>query len=865
MNVIKKLTCASILKNRKRSIATVIAVILSTALIVGTAGLAASAIRSFQNTAVYQVGDFHMTVENVPRGELPQITENKQVDNSFLTKSLGYAALQGGKNADKPYLYVYALGERALSGGWGLHLIEGRMPENENELAISAHIRSNARVPLKVGDTLTLAIGRRIGGDCQTLYQETAFEQKIPESLVTDETRSFTVVGVIERPEREIEPYEAPGYTCITYADEAALAAADPVNVSFTLKSAFQYDTFSKTLFENLSSYTGVIINRDLLEYAGALNDDMLTFIFTVSAVVLAIIMVTSVFVIRNSFAISVSEKNRQYGILASVGATSRQIRKSVLYEGLLFGLVGVPVGVGGGMLAVFVLLKIVNALIGSLVNGLVFVYWVPLAAVLVSVLLAAVTIFFSADIPARRAGKIAPIEAVRGNREVNVRAKEVSVSPLTKKLFGIGGVIAAKNLKRSRKKYRTTVISLVLSVTVFISMSSFVAYMKKSVAQERGEIPYNISVYPPDFDHQQETAAQYRILAEAAAADTYAWYLYNDAQCSLEAYGSAENKRETAARLEEELQTYDFGDENALTEEELRESYGRISIRVAAYDEAYFEEYLRSVGCAAAPEKAAVLVDIGGSMNVKAGQTVRLDYISDEGDDPFSVDFTVEKTVASGRPMGMEGHPVNHPLMVVSEKYFTPEQNEKLHWDISSLFLCTQDADAAEQRLLNLFDTDPVSYSGYGLYNVQSDADDMRRIILIAEIFLYGFIAVITLIGVTNIFNTITTNMNLRQKEFAMLKSVGMTKKEFNRMVRLESLLYGLKSLCIGIPLGIVGGAGFYVLFHDQFRLTYVFPAAAVALSAVFVFIIVGLTMRYSLGKINKQNIIETIRNENT
>ena len=864
MNVIKKLTYASILKNRKRSIATVIAVILSTALIVGTAGLAASAIRSFQNTAVYQVGDFHMTVENVPRSDLPQITENKQVDNSFLTLSLGYAALEGGKNKDKPYLYVYALGERALSGGWGLHLTEGRMPENGNELAISAHIRSNGRVPLKVGDTLTLAIGRRIGADGKALYQETAFVPELPESLAASETRSFTVVGVIERPEREIEPYEAPGYTCITYADEAALAAADPVNVSFTLKSAFRYDTFSETLFRNLSSYTGVMINRDLLEYAGALNDDLLTFIFIVSAIVLAIIMLTSIFVIRNSFAISVSEKNRQYGILASVGATSKQIRKSVLYEGLLFGLVGVPVGVGGGMLAVFVLLKIVNALIGSLVNGLVFVYWVPLAAVFVSVLLAAVTIFFSADIPARRAGKIAPIEAVRGNREVNVRAKEVNVSPLTKKLFGIGGVIAAKNLKRSRKKYRTTVVSLVLSVTVFISLFSFVAYMKKSVAQEREEIPFNISVYPPDFDHQEETEALYPILAEAAAADTAAWFRYSDAHCSLEAYGSAENKRETAARLEETLQVYDFNDESALTEDELRESYGKISIRVAAYNEAYFAEYLRSVGCAAAPEKAAVLVDLNGSMNVKAGQTVRLDYTSDDTE-PFSIDFNVAKTVDSGHPMGMEGHPANHPLMVVSEAYFTAEQKSKLHQDISSLFLSTQDADAAEQSLLTFIDSDPAVYSGYGLNNVQSDADDMRRIILIAEIFLYGFIAVITLIGVTNIFNTITTNMNLRQKEFAMLKSVGMTKREFNRMVRLESLMYGLKSLCIGIPLGIAGGAGFYVLFHDQFRLTYVFPAAAVALSVLFVFIIVGLTMRYSLGKINKQNIIETIRNENT
>ena len=148
--------------------------------------------------------------------------------------------------------------------------------------------------------------------------------------------------------------------------------------------------------------------------------------------------------------------------------------------------------------------------------------------------------------------------------------------------------------------------------------------------------------------------------------------------------------------------------------------------------------------------------------------------------------------------------------------------------------------------------------------YNIDEQVKEQKAMILVINIFLYGFITVITLIGVTNIFNTITTNMILRSKEFANLKSIGMTTKEFNKMIRLESILYGLKSLIIGIPIGIIGSYFIYKSFGIEMDFGYILPWKAIIISVVFVFIIVGLTMKYSLNKINKQNIIETIRKDN-
>ena len=134
----------------------------------------------------------------------------------------------------------------------------------------------------------------------------------------------------------------------------------------------------------------------------------------------------------------------------------------------------------------------------------------------------------------------------------------------------------------------------------------------------------------------------------------------------------------------------------------------------------------------------------------------------------------------------------------------------------------------------------------------------------MIIKIFLYGFITVITLIGVTNIFNTITSNMELRQKEFAMLKSIGMTKKEFDRMINLETIFYSTKSLIYGIALGLIGTFVLYKAFSIKIEKGIYIPINPIIISIIAVFILVFAIMRYSMSKINKQNIIETIRNEN-
>ena len=284
-----------------------------------------------------------------------------------------------------------------------------------------------------------------------------------------------------------------------------------------------------------------------------------------------------------------------------------------------------------------------------------------------------------------------------------------------------------------------------------------------------------------------------------------------------------------------------------------------------------YFKKYIKELGIKEENYKSAViLIDEGRQSNDDGSKTIERLYKIKNGDkinvakDEKIREITITKCTDNS-PMGQETVYHDNGKIIVSEDFMREVFDEVPNnsYRISNLLIESKKAQELENRINDLIKQNE-KYFELEVQNYETYIKQEQRSLLVIKIFLYGFITVITLIGVTNIFNTITTNMILRSKEFAMLKSIGMTTKEFNRMIRLESIMYGTKSLLIGIPLGILGSYGIYKAFAQGIDLGYMFPYQAVIISIIFVFIIVGITMKYSLNRINKQNIIETIRKDN-
>ena len=635
----------------------------------------------------------------------------------------------------------------------------------------------------------------------------------------------------------EIEDYSSPGYTVITLLTQKR----DNVNILVKFKDI--KDTYKLSEEMGIENYH---VNEELLRWSGvSRSDNTTTMLYSLAGIVIGIIIVTSVFVIRNSFAISITEKMKQYGMLSSIGATKKQIKSNVLFEGMLLGLISIPIGILVGILATFILIKITTILIGSSAfsTEIEFIFSMPISVVILSIVLGFLTIYLSCIVSARRASKISPIDAIRSEQDIKINPKKIKCPKIINKVFGIGGILAYKNLKRNKKKYRTTVISLVLSITVFISLTSFMYYAFDIAGIYYKEMNYNVLVGNPINDNLiEESKENYEMLNQIA--DKYKLDKY-----SIMRYITVESK--------DLIQK--FSEQYKKINEYYMEEVPTINLTSLGKDE--YERYIKKIGedydkC----KDGIIYYDSTLLLDENNKKVPALNFNENDviscNDININKDFSLKIiSITDEVPMGMDTN-TSLGTFVVSDEFIDKIGN----------YIC---------YLMRIESDDPyklcedleAEYDNIIITNYKEQADEQNRMVLLISIFLYGFITVITLIGVTNIFNTITTNMNLRSKEFAMLKSIGMTKKEFNKMIRLESIFYGCKSLFIGIILGTGISYWIYkvVIGADvTSNLSFIFPTIPIIISIIFISVIVGIIMKYSLNKINKQNIIETIRNEN-
>ena len=543
MKILNKLTIKSLKLNKKRTLVTIIGIMLSTALITVVAGMITSGIATLKEYNKKTSGDYQVEFKDVQTQDLSYIEENRNIENYFLTSNIGYANLEGSANEDKPYVNIIGI-DSSAQAKLPITIDEGRLPTNSSELLISKSIITNGEVNLQVGDKITFDVSKRLLEDKELTQDDILTPDEHLESMYGKE---YTIVGIMERLNFDLEPYSAPGYTVFTYLDVNNLGSKANIFANFTKEGAKNYQevlcnilgldanyekehnyidimelSTGKTKDEIGSKYN-IAINTDVLQFEGVgINSSYIRMLYLIGIIVVAIIIISSVFVIRNSFAISITERTRQYGMLSSIGATKKQIRKNVLFEGFILGIIGIPLGILLGVGVNFILSIILNNLIGKIIDNVTFIYSLPVVAIIFSIILAGVTIYFSCRSSARRAAKVSPIDAIRSNADIKISGKKVKSPKIIKKLFGVGGDIAYKNLKRNKKKYRTTVISLVVSIAIFISITSLVQYGFNISNQAFTDYKYNLMVSISSAEDKNEAFNTYKKIASDERVNSY-------------------------------------------------------------------------------------------------------------------------------------------------------------------------------------------------------------------------------------------------------------------------------------------------------------------------------------------------------
>ncbi len=832
MNLLNKLTIKNLKLNKKRTIVTIIGIILSCALIMAVATMYSSLIASMIKFEIKEKGNYHVAFYDVAKADLAYFQNNRQVTQIYKTTDLGYAYQEKIKNESKPYVRLKGFDKDSLNN-LAVNLVEGRLPQNEHEVVIPTHLKTNGRMELKVGEEITLDLGKRYSAEGQEMNQNLAFTPG--ETIQKSKQETFKIVGIISRPPTSVEEYSNPGYTFITYTD---FKNSTHFNLYLVLtKSALKnYNDFIANM-ANLNYQVGANTYLIALE-TNPLKDSSIGSLGAMVAIVCGIIIVTSVFCIKNSFDISITEKVKQYGMLRSIGATKKQIRQNVFYEATILGLIGIPLGIASGILASFILIIVSNFFLKDAIN-INLIFNLNIWALIISIILSIITIYLSAFRSARRAAKVSPIESIRNSANIKIKSQKLKSSKLINKFFGIGGDISYKNLKRNKKKYRTTVISIIVSVAVFIALASFMNLAFASVKLELSDMIYNLQVRMEYTDEAREK------FAEITSLDNINDYTIERNMSFVITNPQYNPQYVTKSGQDPKDQDYFDG-----------------YINIVALGDYQYQKYLKSLGLKADENKdMGILIDkitLTTYEDKGEAQNYHLrEYNYQKGD--VIVDNTEENPIAltiaavtDKAPNLLFSNNYNSYIIISDatfDKYYEPGS--------ATLYLdATKPTQIQDKIETILGDTE------YYLNNSAENAEMMRNLFTLIGIFLYGFIIVISLIGITNIFNTITTNMELRKGEFAMLKSIGMTKKEFNRMIRLESIFMGLKSLLIGIPVGL--GLSLIIYRALNGKEYYSLPVLAIIISIIAVYLLITVIMQYSLHKISKQNTIETIRNEN-
>ena len=816
MNILHKVSLQSMRRSRSRTrtLVTILGVALSAALFTAVATFGTTLLQYLIDGSAAKNGFWSV---EFPTADAEFAAARQAEGDTVCVQSLGYAVLDGAQeseqSAQKPYLYFVGFDDTDFAA-LPVQLIAGRLPENDHEVLIPEHVALKAGVNLPLGTVLDMAVGTRTR-DGAVLGQNDIYTDS---EVLSDTTqRRYTVVGTYQRP--GYEGHDAPGYTAITRAGAGECARYD---VYVTLPNPRQAVSYAE------SFGVSYVLNNDLLRFYGVSDNALFNALLaSVGGVLVAIIMTGSVFLIYNAFHISLAERTHEFGLLMSIGATARQLRGAVLFEGLCIGAVGIPLGMLAGVGCVAAPLPLLADKFRTMAGGtsVALRLTVSAPALAAAAAVSLVTILLSAYLPARRAARTPVMECLLQTNEIKTDRRTVRISPLARHLWSVEGTLALKSFRRNRRQYRSIVLSLTLSVVLFVVGCTFSDTAHRIGSVYTAEASDGDLTFQTDDMREDEFLALYDRMVAADGVTNADWV----AQARL-AHAEGGGMQPDAYLL--------------------------------FIDDTLFHEYMVSVG-RSGDELLGTMYDTDHNLYF-VGATVDF-TLYDAGRQAMTVPLAMEANYPRDGLAAADGVDSDLILTITVPR---SRQAEFAALDVKTAygaFLWADDPDAAMRTVQGII-AESGTAAQYMLLNVASMFSTMRSADFVVRVFTFSFAAMMAAISAANVFNTVSTNIRQRRRELAMLRSIGMADREFDRMMRFECLFYGLRTLLFGVPLAAVLSCGIQYAMGsaEQFTdFTIQFPWQSLGISAAGVFALVAVTMLYAVGKLKKENLLDALRDD--
>ena len=865
MNLYTSLTLRYLKENKRRTIVTIIGIILSTALICGIGNIFVSLMDHQIRETIANDGEFHATFYDIKKDDISTITNSAGISKSALSENLGYAKLD---KDDKYMIQIKEYDENAFKG-YQIKLKDGRFPSNDKEIVLSEE--SLKKSNKKIGDSISFNIGKRVDEDGNSREGDLlAYEN---EKIINATKKDFKIVGTIEKPGFEWNGSDAV-VTGITYLDINNIDKNQDVNVSISVNKPTEIYEIAPKIAKNLGlklkdvsgdnynkqgiHYENLSFNEHLLRLQGAsVYSNINNSIYMIIIIVTVLVVICTIATVYNAFSISISERKKQFGILNSIGATKSQIIKLVFIEAFIVSVIAIPIGIVCGTISIDLVFRFIqrffeNSFIADMNLRVVYNPYIIIG----SILIVLITIGISAILPAITAAKISPLEAIKNSS--NLKIGKVKDSKIVRFIFKTEGVLAYKNLRRNKKKFRITLFSLIISVVIFISFSGFMKLFIKANQVQSSQMNYDLYLYKNGFAEDDKIINElkkvkgienFSINNEYSIGTNVGENNINKGYKELiEKYFTKENKNDEVV--------YNFS--NSLFFFPGDEAISKLKLKTGKFDK---ETAIKENGIILRNKSYYEELGKKGDVsltNYKVGDIIDAYEIGyDEKNDKEIIETVKLKVLATTEDL-LPGQLSSSYMGLDFITY--DEVGQKLGFNINKgrMYISTNKEENTRKAIKEIAEK-------YG-YTVNDEIEYARKneqSMMAMKVFVYGFVSVISLVSITNIVNTISTNINLRKREFAIIKSIGVTPSGFNKMIYLESLLYGALSLIYGIPIGM----GITILMNktlgDVINLGMVIPWNAIIISFVGIFIITFIASYIPMKKINKENIIDSIRQE--
>ena len=847
MNIVNKLTLRHLKENKGRTVVTTLGIIVSVAMITAVFVALASFMNLFGEIELVSTGRYHAQLETTP-AQFQALEQDDRISHVGINSSSDYdSSYQLSKRKSNPTgTGEFVAGDKTFIQQKITGNYDGTLPEHKGEIAVEQKLIDKNQLGWKIGDTVEIPTGSRtLMLDGEELEITGSYESG--EKFTQNTVEAYVITAILHS-----NPATAGNSIILCSVDEHTIFKED--TLFYSTIALEQVNHKSLDVIEDIikqNSIENYNINYDYLQtkFAFGADNTLMASLISISAIILVIIMIASVVLIYNAFAMSISERVRYLGMLSSVGATKKQKRLSVYFEGFILGAIGIPVGILSGIIGIGITLKAIGGKIieSGMIMGIddsnmqmdvVVPIWVIAGIILLSIF----TIYISSYIPARKASGITAIDAIRQTSEVKVKAKRLRSSRLIRLIFGYEGELANKNLKRNGRKARVITSSIALSVILFLSCNFFCTMFTQSVATE-AEVPYQMTA-TIDYEHKDELIKQ---LDDMAQIDEH--YCVNNIVTYFDS--KAVNKIKFA-----DSENYTLAYKNFCKD--------GFAITLNMLDDEDFNLLCRNNGIDSSEYysgKQLALLMNNVSHRKNSGAVFTSKVIGSKLKDLFDVAYD-ETAVGALVDYDEDFYACNLNIKNSISLYMPISQANRMNTAIYMAGIETDNHSEAAEALYEFGES--TQHDVFYLNDFVDALQAMNAISFVLQVLVYGFITLITLITVFNIINTISTGVAMRKKEFAMLRSVGTTPMGMKKMVMLESGFYGMKALVFALPISALISYFMYLLLGISaigFEIDWLLYLAVTAV----VIAIVGATMLYSVHKIKDDNIVETLKEDIT